>query len=293
MRSVPVVSATPSSASPTLRQRMITEMRVRGFSPRTEESYVHAVRALAAFYMRPPDALSRDEVVRFFEALITGAGLSRSTVNVYVCACRFLYQDVLKRDPLGFRLPWRGKTRQRPQILSPEECMRILDAASNPKHRALLYMIYGSGLRVSEATHLQAVHIESDRMMVFIKSGKGHKDRYTLLAAAALEELRAYWRIARPGIWLFPGQDPNQPMTAGCALQIYNRAVKASGVRRVGGIHTLRHCFATHHIENGMDLCSLQRLLGHTSLLTTIRYMHLREDRANRNTHPMDRPAAT
>lgn len=272
---------------------MITEMCVRDFSPRTQESYLHAARSLAAFYMRPPERLSRDEVVRFFEDCIERRKLSRSAVNVYVCACRFLYQEVLQREPLAFRLPCRGRTRQRPQILSPEECMRIIDAPSNPKHRAMLYMAYGSGLRVSELIHLRLEHIESDRMMVFVKSGKGHKDRYTLLTSSALDELRAYWRAYRPHNWLFPGQDPARPISTVCVQQVYHLARQNCGVRRVGGIHTLRHCFATHHIENGMDPCTLQRLLGHTSLMTTMRYMHLREDRPLRGTHPMDRPRAS
>ena len=293
MSHVVPVTATPPVAPPTLRQRMITEMCVRDFSPRTQQTYLHAVRSLAAFYMRSPENLSRDEVVRFFEDLIVRRKMSRAAVNVYVCACRYFYQHVLHREPLGFRLPCRGRTRQRPQILSPDECMRILNASVNLKHRALLYMAYGSGLRVSELIHLQLPHIESDRMMVFVKSGKGHKDRYTLLTGAALEQLRAYWLEYRPRTWLFPGADPARPITATCAQQVYHRARRSAGVRRVGGIHTLRHCFATHHIENGMDPCTLQQLLGHTSLQTTLRYMHLREDRPLRGTHPMDRPATT
>jgi len=276
---------------PTLRQSMITAMRVRDFSERTEESYLHAIEQLVKFYHRPPALLSRDEVVDFFEDCITNRKLSRSTVNVYVCACRFLYQEVLEREPLSFRLPCRGRPRNRPQILSPEECLRVINGTDNLKHRALLYMVYGSGLRVSEAVHLLPKHIESDRMMVFIKSGKGKKDRYTLLSQAALDVLRVYWRSYRPPHWLFPGNDPRVPMTTACALQIYNRAVRASGVRRVGGIHALRHCFATHHIENGMDICTLQRLLGHSSMLTTLRYMHVRQERQNQIISPLDRIA--
>lgn len=272
-----------------LRKRMITVMRVRDLSVKTEESYLHAIEQLAVFYKRSPDLLSRDEVIGFLEDCVTNRNLSRSTVNVYFCACRFLYQQVLKREPLSFKLPCRSRSRKRPQILSPEECLRIINELNNLKHRAFLYMVYGSGLRVSEAVHLLPQHIESDRMMVFVKSGKGKKDRYTLLAQSALEVLRAYWRSYRPVFWLFPGSDPRKPMSTNCASQIYNQAVRASKVRRVGGIHTLRHCFATHHIENGMDICTLQRLLGHASIITTLRYMHVREERPNQIISPLDR----
>jgi len=272
-----------------LRQKMLTVMRVRDLSSKTEESYLHAVEQLAAYYHRSPAELSREEVVGFLEDCVTNRKLARSTVNVYFSACRLLYEQVLGREPLSFKLPCRGRPRNRPQILSPEECFRIVNGVDNLKHRALLYMVYGSGLRVSEAVHLEPKHIESDRMMVFVKSGKGKKDRYTLLAQSALEALREYWRLFRPPIWLFPGNDPRRPMTTNCALQIYNHAVRASKVRRVGGIHTLRHCFATHHIENGMDICTLQRLLGHSSILTTIRYMHVRQERQNQIVSPLDR----
>lgn len=279
---------TKSALSP-LRQKMLTVIRVRDLSSKTEESYLHVIEQLAAFYHRSPAELSRDEVIGFLEDCVTNRKLSRSTVNVYFCACRFLYQQVLKREPLSFKLPCRGRPRNRPQILSPEECLRIINGPVNLKHRAFLYMVYGSGLRVSEAVHLLPKHIESDRMMVFVKSGKGKKDRYTLLAQAALEVLREYWWAYRPVFWLFPGSDPRKPMSTNCGAQVYNQAVRASKVRRVGGIHALRHCFATHHIENGMDICTLQRLLGHSSILTTIRYMHVRQERQNQIISPLDR----
>lgn len=281
--------ACPSAApvvSP-LRRKLITEMRVRHFSPRTEESYQHAIEQLYLYYRRMPDGLSRDEVVGFLEDCVTRRKLSRSTVNVYFQACRFLYEQVLGRDRLVFKLPRRSRPKTRPQILSPEECRQLIETPANPKHRALLYMVYGSGLRVSEVVRLQVRHIESGRMMVFVEAGKGHKDRYTLLSQAALEVLRAYWRCERPRFWLFPGRR-SEPLCEGTAQQVYYQAVRRSGVRRIGGIHTLRHCFATHLMERGADLYTIQRLLGHTTIKTTARYLHVRQERLLQVVSPLD-----
>ncbi len=271
-----------------LRRRMIVAMRVRHFSERTEESYLHAVEQLYAHYGRMPDRLSRDEVVAFLEHCVRVRKLQRSTVNVYFQACRFLYEKVLERDRIEFRLPRRSRPRTRPQILSPEECLRIIDAPRNLKHKALLQMVYGSGLRVSEVVRLRARHIESARMMVFVQAGKGHKDRYTLLSESALETLRVYWRQARPQTWLFPGRCEEQPLTAATVQQVYYDALRKSGVRRIGGIHTLRHCFATHLMEQGVDIYALQRMLGHTGIKTTARYMHVRRERLMQIRSPLD-----
>jgi site-specific recombinase XerD len=267
---------------------MVQAIRVRQLSDRTESRYLHVITELAGFYRRSPDGLSAEEVVGFLEHCVVVRKLAYSSINVYLCACRFLYETVLGRDKLIFKLPTRGRSKARPQILSPEECHKVIDAPTNLKHKALLYMVYGSGLRVNEAVHLRAHHIESDRMMVFVKSGKGRKDRYTLLDATALEVLRLYWRMYRPLVWLFPGRDPAVPWSTGAAQQVYYRAVKAAGVRRVGGIHTLRHCFATHHLESGMDIYTLQRLLGHRSIQTTGRYIHLQEPRRIQLIRPFD-----
>lgn len=274
-----------------LRQRMIAHMRSRHFSPRTEESYLHAIEQLYLYGRRMPDRLSRDEVVSFLAHCVHERHLSRSTVNVYLQACRFLFDQVLDRDPPAFKLPRRSRPKTRPQVYSPEECQRILDAAGNLKHRALLYMVYGSGLRVSEVVTLLPHHIESARMMVFVKGGKGGKDRYTVLSRRALGVLRAYWRAYRPAHWLFPGSAEDRPLSATAVQQVYYRALRRGGVRRVGGIHTLRHCFATHLMELGVDIYTLQRLLGHTTLKTTAQYTHVREEHLRMVRSPLDQIA--
>ena len=271
-----------------LRQKMCVAMRVRHFSERTEESYLHVIEQLYQHYQIMPDRLCRDEVVSFLEHCVTVRKLSRSTVNVYFQACRFLYEQVLGQARVTFQLPRRSRPKTRPQILSPEECHRLINAPDNLKHKALLHMTYGSGLRVSEAVCLKIKHIESDRMMVYVQAGKGHKDRYTLLSQSALDVLRAYWRAFRPSYWLFEGRDPERPMTAASAQQVYYQALRKSGVRRVGGIHTLRHCFATHLMENGMDIYALKRLMGHSGIKTTCVYMHVREERLRKIVSPLD-----
>lgn len=276
-----------STVSP-LRKKMLVQMRVRHFSERTEESYLHAIEQLYKYYLRMPDQLTRDEVVVFLEHCVTVRKLSRSTVNVYFQACRFLYEQVLRRERLKFCLPRRARPKTRPQILSPEECQRLINAPDNLKHKALLHMAYGSGLRVSEVVHLKPKHIESDRMMVYVQAGKGHKDRYTLLSQSALDLLREYWRAYRPSAWLFYGRDPELPLSSASAQQVYYQALAKSGVRRVGGIHTLRHCFATHLMENGLDIYALQRLMGHSGIKTTCTYMHVREERLRQTVSPLD-----
>ena len=270
-----------------LREAMCLQMRLRGFSPRTHESYLHAMEELWAFYRRPLDRLSCQEVQRFLDEVITVRQLAWATVNVYFSACRFLYEQVLKRAAHEFSIPPRGRSQTRPKILSREEVQRLLEAPRNLKHRTLLSMVYGSGLRVSEAVNVQPVHVDRGRMMLFV-TGKGHKDRYTLLADHTLKLLEAHWRANRPESYFFFGQDKSCAMAVGTAQAIYYQAVQRSGVRKVGGIHTLRHCFASHAIEDGHDIFAIKRWLGHTALATTGRYMHVVPGATRRVVSPLD-----
>ena len=274
-----------------LRQRMIAYMRSRQLSPRTEHRYLDVIAQLSAYHKRMPDRLSRDEVVEFLAYCAHDRQLSYSTVNVYFQACRFLYEQVLSREQLTFKLPRRSRSKTRPRIYSPEECRRILEAVGNLKHKALLYMVYGSGMRVSEVVRLRPEHIQSRRMLVFIVGGKGRKDRYTLLSAKALDVLRAYWRRYHPGEWLFPSSpERGVPLGDKTAQHAYYNAVRKSGLQRLGGIHTLRHCFATHLMEQGVDIYSIQRWMGHISVHTTSGYMHVRDEHLRKFVSPLDMP---
>ena len=257
-----------------LREAVLLQMRLRGFAGKTVEAYLHALEQLWAFYERPLARLSCEQVQRFLDHVITVRKLAWATVNVYFSACRFLYEQVLKRPAHAFSIPPRGRSRTRPGVLSAQETKRLIETPRNVKHRALLSLVYGSGLRVSEVVLVQPVDVDRGRMMLKV-TGKGHKQRYTILARHSLRLLEEHWRANRPTSYFFFGRDKSQPMSVGTAQAIYYQALERSGVRNLGGIHTLRHCFASHAIHNGHDLFALKRWLGHTALATTGRYMHV------------------
>lgn len=270
-----------------LREAVELQMRLRGFSPRTHESYLHAMEELWAFYQRPLHSLDNGRIQGFLDHAITTRKLAWATVNVYFSALRFLYEQVLQRGPRHFSIPPRGRSRTRPRILSRDEVRRVIEAPRALKHRALLSLVYGSGLRVSEVVKLRPQDVNRGSMLLFV-TGKGHKDRYTLLASRSLELLEAHWRANRPESYFFFGKDKAMPMSVGTAQAIYYQAVERAGVRRVGGIHTLRHCFASHAIEDGHDIFAIKRWLGHTALVTTGRYMHLVPGSTRRVVSPLD-----
>jgi len=261
-----------------LRDQVVLQMTLRGFSSRTHESYLHAMEELARHYMLALDALTCVDVQQFLNHLISVRKLAWATVNVYFSAYRFLYEQVLGWDKKEFSIPPRGRSGKRPGILSHSETLKLVDAPKNIKHRALLNMIYGSGLRVSEAVKLQPCHIDRGRMMLRVEQGKGHKDRYTVLSKRALKCLEEHWHYTGFMEYFFFGKDRSLPMCSGTAQAIYNQAVNASGVRRVGGIHVLRHCFATHLMEHGTDIYTIKKWLGHRSIRTTAQYMHVTQE---------------
>ena len=224
-----------------LREAVLLQMRLRGFAGKTVEAYLHALEQLWGFYKRPLERLSCEEVQRFLDEVITVRKLAWATVNVYFSAFRFLYEQVLKRAPREFSIPPRGRSGTRPGVLSRQEVERLIAAPPNLKHRALLAMTYGSGLRVSEVVRVRLADVDRGRMMLFVAKGKGHKDRYTVLAAQALRLLEELWRQDRPAEFFFTGQDGIQPICDGTAQAVYYAALRRSGVRRVGGIHVLRH----------------------------------------------------
>jgi len=258
-----------------LRDRMIREMQLRRFVPGTQEAYVHAVEGLAVHYGRSPDGIRSDEVKDYVHYLLQERGLNWSTVNVAASGIRFFYSKVLGRDDVGRAIPPRRTPKRLPEILSGEEIVRLFEAAENPKHRAMLMTAYAAGLRVSELIRLRVADIDSSRMMIRVRSGKREKDRYTILSRRLLEELRAYWRISHPAHWLFPGAPPGRPISRSTAGKIYRQARDRAGIRKRGGIHTLRHCFATHLLEAGVDIRTIQVLMGHSSIRTTIGYFQM------------------
>jgi site-specific recombinase XerD len=205
-----------------------------------------------------------------------------------VCALRFFYEITLGRPRAAFAVPLPKGAQKLPEILSREEVARVLASAANPKHRVLLMTTYAGGLRVSEVVRLRVGDIDADRMLMRIEQAKGRKDRYTLLSQRLLEELRGYYRVYRPTPWLFPQRRNTAPMATASALRIYHTAKARAGVRKQGGIHALRHAFATHLLESGTDLATIQSLLGHGCIKTTMRYVHLSRQRVAEHVSPLD-----
>jgi len=271
-----------------LREQALLQMRLRGFAAKTVEGYIHALEQLWAFHRRPLERLECAEVQRFLDDVITVRKLAWATVNVYFSACRFLYERVLGRPPREFSIPPRGRSGTRPGVLAREEVRRLIDAPRALKHRALLAMAYGSGLRVSEVVRVRLRDVDRGRMMLRVEQGKGRKDRYTVLSARGLALLEELWRAERPAEYFFTGADGARPLCVGTAQAVYHEALRRSGVRRVGGIHVLRHCFATHLMEDGVDLFTIRRWMGHTALSTTGRYMHVTAEHMAKVRSPVD-----
>ncbi|MCL4395748.1 MAG: site-specific integrase [Chloroflexi bacterium] len=258
-----------------LRRRMDEDMIVRGMADRTRETYLWAVTGLARFYRRPPDQISDEEVQAYLLHLIRDRQRSWSTCNIVVHGLRFFYHTTLKRERTTFCIPSPRQPGKLPALLSRDEVQRLIAQASNQKHRTMLMTTYAGGLRLSEVLHLHVHDIDSVRMTIRVEQGKGGQDRYTVLSARLLDALRAYWRVARPAEWLFPGKDGAQPLDPSGLQRAYSTAKRRAGITKPGGIHALRHAFATHLLEAGVDLHTIQRLLGHRSITTTTRYWHL------------------
>lgn len=271
-----------------LRRQMIQAMTIRGFSPRTQKSYLFAVRSLAKHYRRAPDEISIGEVLVYLEHMISTRHLAWSTCNISASAFRFLYHTTLGRDPVLFEVPAPKQAQRLPEILSREEVSRLVDSPPNPKHRLLLATIYAGGLRVSEALGLKVAAVDRGRMTVRIEQGKGKKDRMVPLSRRLLLQMEALWQKEPPKMWIFTNRNGTRPMDISVAQKVYTMAKLRTGITKNGGIHGLRHAFATHLIEAGTDVPTVQRLLGHRSVTTTMRYFHLSQTRLGSLRSPLD-----
>jgi integrase/recombinase XerD len=269
-----------------LREKMIEEIRLRNFSPRTEQSYVSAMVGLAKYYRQSPDQLSQEQI-RAYLLHLKERGLSPSSRNVAISGMKFFYHQCLGWNEKQLFIPPRKRSWQLPEVLSPKEVERLLLAATKQRDRCLLMTAYATGLRVSELVRLKVSAIDSHRMMVRVEQGKGRKDRYTILSQRLLSELRSYWKEHRSPTYLFPNRK-GTPLSIDYAQKTYNRAKLRAGIEKGHGIHTLRHCFATHLLEAGVDLRTIQTLLGHSSLLSTERYLQIRQHRITTMANPLD-----
>lgn len=271
-----------------LRQRMLEDMAIRNLAENTQSAYLQQVIAYARHFDRSPDELGPEEVRAYQVHLTQTRLLSASSVSVATGALRFLYKVTLKRPWAVDEIPMPKRPFKLPVILSREEVMHFLDSIGNHKHRTILMTAYAAGLRISEATHLKVTDIDSQRMMLRVDQGKGRKDRYVMLSPRLLEELRTYWKAAHPTLWLFPGDLAGQPITRDAVGQACQKAHRASGITKPITPHVLRHAFATHLLESGTDVRTIQLLLGHRSLATTSRYLKVATSTVCATASPFD-----
>ncbi len=258
-----------------LRKQMDGDLVVRGMSVRTREAYLGAVAGLARYYGRSPERITEQEVQNYLLHLIEERKLAWSSCNVVTQGLKFFYRVTLKRTQAQFDIPRARQPQKLPQILSREEVVALIENTANLKHSAILMTAYGAGLRLNEICHLRVADLDSDRMTIRVEQGKGAKDRYTLLSPRLLAELRRYWMFYRPKLWLFTNRRGLDPISDGTVQKIYHHAKVRARIAKEGGIHSLRHAFATHLLEAGVDIHTIQRLLGHGHISTTLRYFHL------------------
>lgn len=257
-------------------ERMVEEMQIRGFSPNTQKAYLHCAKAFAQHFTQPPDELTLEDV-RDYQLHMIRRGISGQYLNQIVSAVRFLYNKTLRLNWDVEQLPYRKCGRDLPVPLSREEVQALFAATRNLKHITILKTLYGGGPRVAELVHLRVADIDSQRMLIRIKDGKGEKDRFVMLPRDLLPMLRRYWLAYRPDrdSWLFPGQVDGRPLTVRAVEKMVRRTAQKAGITKDVTPHILRHTFATHLMEDGVSLLEVQELLGHRSLGTTARYMHL------------------
>ncbi len=261
---------TDEAMSP-LRRRMIEDMTIRKFAPKTQHDYLQRVKNFAAFLGRSPDTASFEDVRRY-QLHLTKSGVGVPTLNQAVSTLRFFFRVTLKRHDILEHTHFIREPRKLPVVLSPEQVARLLDATPGIKYKAALSVAYGAGLRASEVVSLKISDIDSTRMVIRVEQGKGRKDRYVMLSPHLLQLLRAWWKAARPQGWLFPGRDRVQPMTTRQLNRACHAAAQMAGIDKNVSLHTLRHSFATHLLEQNIDVRVIQVLLGHAKLDTTALY---------------------
>jgi site-specific recombinase XerD len=282
---------TDQAMSP-LRRRMIEDMTIRKLASKTQHDYLQRVKNFTAYLGRSPDTASSEDVRRY-QLHLTASGVGVPTVNQTVSTLRFFFKVTLGRPDLVERTTFVREPRKLPVVLSPEEVVRLLDAAPGLKYKAALSVAYGAGLRVSEVVALKVSDIDSKRMVIRIEQGKGRKDRYVMLSAHLLELLRAWYKAARPQGWLFPGRDRVQPMTTRQLNRACHAAANMAEISKPVSMHTLRHSFATHLLEQNIDIRVIQVLLGHAKLDTTALYTRVATKTIQQVMSPLDRITLT
>ncbi len=271
------------------RDAMVEALALRGLAPRTRATYLHWVRRLVQFCRVVPDGITTEHVRSFLLHLTQERKLSFSTFNQALNASRFFFVEVLRRPFVVEGLRYQKPERRLPVVMSREEVSRLLAGAVSLRDRALLETAYATGMRLGEVTRLRVTDIDSRRMVVRVDQGKGRKDRYVMLSASLLETLREYWREVKPRVYLFPGEGGQQALCVSAAQKAFGRARDRAAIKKPISFHTLRHSFATHLLEDGVNVRKIQALLGHRSLETTERYTHVAENYLHQMHSPLDR----
>lgn len=272
-----------------LRQRMLDDLRLRNLSANTCDAYLRAVEQLARYYHTSPDRVTREQVRQFLVHLVTVEKVSPSTFNVYRCGLQFFYRNTLGRDWVLRDIACAKVGKPLPTVLSRDEVAKFLGVIRNPKYRALFSTAYATGMRVSELTHLQVGDIDSSRMAIRVRQGKGQKDRDVMLSEKLLVELRTYWKLVKPRSWLFPSSgNPEQLMDRRVVLNACRQFGRRAGLGKPVTPHTLRHTFATHLLEAGTNIRTIQALMGHRSLRTTAIYTFVSREQVLSATSPFE-----
>ena len=273
----------------TIKDSMLMELRLKGYSFKTQKSYLSHIKKFVDFHNRDPIEISSEEINKYLLHMLDAKQNAHSYVNQAVSAIKLMYSKVYNDTNKVINLPRPKKELKLPEILSPSEVIRILESVENIKHRAILFIVYSAGLRVGEVVRLKITDIDSERMMIHIVQGKGRKDRYTLLSQLALEELRCYVKRYKPELWLFPSESGDKHLTERTVQRIFEKAKDKAGIKKKVTVHSLRHSFATHLLEEGIDLRYIQELLGHESSRTTERYTHVTERGIKNIVSPLDK----
>lgn len=269
-----------------MREAMQAEMQLRGFAPRTQQTYTHWMSRLVSQAKVPADQITEAQA-RVFVTELSGRGLSASTVNQAISAVRFFFQNVLRR-PMDLEIHYQRAPQRVPVTLTPEEVSRLLEAVRNQRDRTTMEIAYATGLRLGEVLRLKVADIDSGRMMLRVDQGKGKKDRNVMLGRVLLETLRAYWKRYRPKVLLFPGQDPVRPVNPTLIQRAFIQAKREARIQKRVSFHSLRHSFATQLLDSGVNVRTIQALLGHRSLGTTQRYTHVAGDYLKLTRSPLD-----
>jgi site-specific recombinase XerD len=271
-----------------LRQRMVEDLELRNYAPGTIRAYVRCVAAFAQHFNTSPEELGPEHVRTYQLFLVREQKTGWAVFNQTVCALKFLYETTLGREWMIAHIPYSRPEKKLPVILSQAEVAALLRAPRKLKHQALLTTLYAAGLRISEVANLQVGDIDSDRKVISVRQPKGGRDRQVMLSPTLLTTLRTYWLEYRPQHWLFPGRDPVRPITTVGIFRIFQEAVHTAGITKAVSPHSLRHAFATHLLESGTDLRTIQLLLGHRNLSTTAGYLHVSNLALQSTVSPLD-----